>query len=379
MTAQFDAAHSERHLFDVPRDIAYFNVAAMGPLLVRSRERGIAGVRRRSAPWDIGAGEWFSLPERRRAAFAGIIGSDADAVALVPAASYGFAVASANLAMTERQSILCPEDDFPSGVNSWRRKVAQTGGALRQARREAGESWTDAILRSITDDVAIVSVPPVRWTDGGILDLGAIGRRARAVGAALVVDATQWIGAAPFDVAAVDPDFLICAGYKWLLGPYGSSYLYVAPRHHEGHPVEENWIARQGSEEFARLAEHHPRYRSGARRFDAGEQVAFELAEAAIDAMEQIADWGTAEIARRLALINARIVEIAGAAGMAPADVGERAPHILSIALAHPGAIEARLERAGVHVSRRGGNMRISPHLHVDDQDLDRFAAALDA
>ncbi len=373
------AAGSERALFDVGRQTAFFNVAAMGPLLRSSRVAAVEAVTRRAAPWRVAAGEWFDLADARRAAFARLVGADADGVALVPSASYGFAVAAANLPLGPGQAVLAPADDFPSGLDTWRRAAAEGGGRLELVRPEAGETWTDAILRGLTPEVAIVSVPPVRWVDGAWLDLEVIAEKARSLGAAVVVDATQCVGAQPFDVGPVDPDFLVCAGYKWLLGPYGLGYLYTALRRRGGRPLEENWISREGAQDFARLAEHRPAYRAGARRFDAGEQVGFELAPAALDAMAQIERWGVSRIASELGAVTARIELRAAEFGIRPIHAGPRAPHILSLAIAVGSGADARLAASGVHVSRRGGGLRISPHLHVDEFDLDRLMGALAA
>ena len=96
------------------------------------------------------------------------------------------------------------------------------------------------------DALALVAVPHCHWTDGTWVDLVKVGARAREVGAVLAVDATQSLGALPLNVAEVQPDYLVAAGYKWLMGPYSQGYLYVAPRHREGQPLELNWITRRG-------------------------------------------------------------------------------------------------------------------------------------
>src|SRR5581483_5991752 len=117
------------------------------------------------------------------------------------------------------------------------------------------------------DRTAVVTVSNCHWTDGSLIDLYRVGERARQVGAAFVVDASQSLGAYPVDVARAQPDFLVTVGYKWLMGPYGLSYLYVAPRWRErGVPIEESWLTRAGSEDFARLVDYTESYRDGARR-----------------------------------------------------------------------------------------------------------------
>ena len=60
-------------------------------------------------------------------------------------------------------------------------------------------------------------------------------------------------GALAFDVKEVQPDFVAVAAYKWLLAPYSTGFLYAAPQHRSGTPLEQNWITREGSSNFARL------------------------------------------------------------------------------------------------------------------------------
>ena len=150
------------------------------------------------------------------------------------------------------------------------------------------QSWTDAVLAALDERVRVVSVPNVHWTDGACVDLDAVSARTHELGAHLVIDGSQSIGAMPFDVAALRPDFVTTVGYKWLLGPIGVSYLYVAEQHREGVPIEQNWIARAGSEDFARLVDYRDEYQPGARRFDVGQRTEFELVPMAVAALEQL-------------------------------------------------------------------------------------------
>src|SRR5207302_9711371 len=116
------------------------------------------------------------------------------------------------------------------------------------------------------------------------------------VGAALVVDVTQSLGASPLNVTDVQPDFLVSAAYKWLLGPYSLGFLYVAPQHRQGTPIEFPWINREGSEDFAQLVNYRSTFQPGARRFDVGVKSNFILLPMAIVALQQILQCGVAMI-----------------------------------------------------------------------------------
>lgn len=366
-----------RELFDIPDDIAYFNVASLAPTLRAGLVAGRAALDRRARPWRIASGDWFTAAERRRALFAELIGGTADDVALVPATSYGMAVAAANLTARPGQRVLVLADEYPSGVYTWRRFGERTGASVSTVHRRAGSDWTASVLAELDGTVAVVSVPQVHWTDGALLDLDRIAPAARAAGAALVVDASQSAGAIPLDVSALRPDFLVSVGYKWLLGPFGLGYLYVAPEHHGGRPLEENWILRRDSEDFARLVDYRDDYQPGARRFDVGQRTAFELTPMAIAALEQLSVWTVPRIAATLNTTTARIAEAARAAGLSVSE--PRGPHMLGVGVsdrARPRLL-AELERTNVHVGVRGASVRISPHLHTTEDDIDRLVTAL--
>jgi selenocysteine lyase/cysteine desulfurase len=370
---------SQRALFDVPADVAYFNCASIGPMLHAAREAAAAALARRAQPWTIRERDWFTDSERRRGLFARLIGADAEGVALVPAASYGLAVAAANLESRPGKNVLLIGEDFPSSVYTWRRHCERSGATLRTVSREPEQDWTAAVLEGLDAATAIVAVPNVHWTDGALLDLPRIAGAARQHGASLVVDASQSLGVMPLDLDAVQPDFLVAVGYKWLLGPFGLSYLYAAPRHREGRPLEENWLLREHSEDFSRLVDYRAAYQPGARRYDMGQRSAFELTPAAVAALQQMVEWGVARIAATLQATTAAIEQALAVLGLRVSSL-PRGPHMLGLALP-PLARQraaASLAGEGVHVSLRGGAMRIAPHLHTTDEDIARLQAGLE-
>ncbi|MEW1635964.1 aminotransferase class V-fold PLP-dependent enzyme [Streptomyces sp. NPDC093801] len=367
-----------RELFDIPEDVAYFNTASLAPTLRAGLSAGSAALRWRAQPWRIRAGDWFGAAEERRALFAALIGAAADDIALVPATSYGMAVAAANLDAAPDSRVLVLADEYPSGIYTWWRFTERTGARMLTVRREAGQTWTDAVLDALDETVAVVSVPQVHWTDGTWLELDRVAGAARAVGAALVVDASQSAGAVPLDVSSLRPDFLVSVGYKWLLGPFGLGYLYAAPAHQDGRPLEENWILRQDAQDFARLVDYRAAYQPGARRFDAGGRTAFELTPMAVAALRRLTDWTVPRVSATLEDTTALIARHAGRRGLTvPAP---RGPHMLGITVpAHVRQATVRaLERSGVFVGARGDALRISPHLHTTTRDIDRLFEALD-
>jgi selenocysteine lyase/cysteine desulfurase len=370
----------QRALFEIPDDIAYLNCAYLSPLMKSVRTAGERGVARKSTPWALTPADFFSETERARGLFAGLIGADVGDIAIVPAASYGVSVAAANLTVPAGGRILLLAEQFPSNVYPWRELAAQRDATVLTIARPTDGDWTAAVLAAIDERIAVAALPHCHWTDGGLVDLVAVGRRLREVGAALVVDATQSLGALPFDVAAVDPNFMVAASYKWLLGPYSLGFLYVAPRHQQGRPLEHNWIARAGSEDFAGLVNYRDAFQPGARRFDMGERSNFALMPMAIAALEQIAAWTVPAIQATLRTMTAGIAERAVSIGLGTAPAGLRAPHFLGLRFPKgvPSGLPERLAEAKVFVSVRGDALRVTPHLYNNDADIERLFRTLD-
>jgi selenocysteine lyase/cysteine desulfurase len=373
---------TQREAFDIPADVAYFNTASLSPQLHRVRLAGERALERRGRPWTIASSDWFSDVERLRALFARIIGADADGVAIVPATSYGFSVAWRNLDLAPGDRILVLAGEYPSGIYSWRTAAQETGAEIVTVEREAGQSWTDAILAALDERIRVVSVPNVHTTDGALIDLEAVADRSRALEARLVLDVCQSAGVMPTDVGRLRPDFLVTVGYKWLLGPFALGYLFVAEEHRGGRPLEENWIARVGAEDFTGLTDYSDEYQPGARRFDMGQRTSFHLTPMAIAALEQLLEWQVPRIAARVADTTATLSDRVAALGLSPPAADERGPHIVGLDLP-PEAREhvpAALASASCFAGLRGGRtLRIACHLHTTEADIERLVDALAA
>jgi selenocysteine lyase/cysteine desulfurase len=370
----------QRGLFEIPDGISYLNCAYMGPQLREAREVGERTVSRKSRPWELTPEDFFAEAEEARGLFARLVGGDADGVAIVPSVSYGMAVAANNVAVGEGQKILLLEYQFPSNVYPWRELAAERKAEVLTVPRPADHDWTTAVLDALDEGVAVVTLPNCHWTDGSLVDLVRVGERAREVGAALVVDAIQSLGALPFDVAEVRPDFLVAGSYKWLLGPYGVGFMYVGEGYREGKPVEHNWINRRDSEVFARVAEYRDEFAPGARRYDVGERSNFVLLPMANEALRQILAWGVENVAETIGGLTDLVEDKAKDFGVEAMPREMRARHMIGLNLGPdaPEDLAARLAAEGVFVSVRGESVRISPHLYNTEHDVRRLFSGLE-
>jgi selenocysteine lyase/cysteine desulfurase len=371
---------SQRELFEIPEDIVYLNCSYMSPQLRQAREIGERAVSRKSRPWELTPDDFFEEAEEVRALFARLIGGDAGGVAIIPSVSYGISVAAANVPVGEGQKILILDDQFPSNVYAWRELAQRSGARLVTVPRPEDYDWTPALLEEIDPDTAVVAVPNCHWTDGSLVDLARVGASAREAGAALVVDAIQSLGAHPFDVSEVRPDFLIASSYKWLLGPYGVGFMYVGEEYREGEPIEHNWINRRGSQDFSRLVAYQDAFQPGARRYDVGERSNFALLPVAAEALRQIIDWGVENVSETIGTLTDHIEEKAERLGIATIPKKRRVRHMIGLMLGRdaPDDLATGLMRHDVFVSVRGPSVRVSPHLYNTEEDIDRFFEILE-
>ena len=372
-------AQTPREAFAITDAVTYLNSASLGPRLRAVDAAGHAAVARMAEPWHIRSADWFADARALRALFASLIGAPADCVALVPSVSYGIAVAARNVPVAAGDNIVVIDQEYPSNYYSWQRLARERGAEIRSAAARGG-TLTDAIVASIDRRTAVVAVANCHWTNGAMVDLVRVGAAARRHDAALVVDASQSLGVYPLDLAEVRPDFLVTVGYKWLLGPYGLGYLYVADRWHEqGEPLEESWLNRAGGDNFAALVDYTDAYQPGAQRFNLGESAQFYLLPMALAALMQIAQWTPARIQQQLSEWTGELSSRAASLGLESLTREQRVGHMIGLTARGslpPGVVDGLAARH-VYVGARGNNIRVSPHLHSTAADLERLVAAL--
>lgn len=369
----------QRDLFDIPSEVTYLNCAYMSPLMKTVLKAGGEGLARKAHPWELTSDTFFTGSESFRATAARLLDASPDCLAIVPSASYGMATAAHNLPVRKGQSILVLDEQFPSNYYIWQRLAAERGASLKVVRWPENDDWTAGVLDGLTNEVAIAALPHVQWSSGGRLDLVRISQKCRKLGAGLALDLTQSLGALPFSVREVEPDFAVAASYKWLMGPYTTGLLYVAPRWHHGVPLEENWIQRANARNFSSLILYTPEYECGARRFDMGERANFALMPAAERGLEQILEWSVAEISDTCGALTRQVATVVTEFGFSSPSEQLRAPHYLCIRRKSgvPQDFTNLLARERVFISVRGNSARVTPHVYNSADDVERLITCL--
>ncbi|MCG8329109.1 MAG: aminotransferase class V-fold PLP-dependent enzyme [Chitinophagales bacterium] len=376
--------NTQRSLFSLPREVAYFNGAYMSPQLKKVEEAGIAGLKQKNRPFELAISDFFEPVQKLKSTYAKLINApDPASIAIIPSVSYGIAQVANNVEAAPGDNIVLLEEQFPSNYYTWERLANEKGLELRIIKAPGtfprAVNWNEHLLRSIDEKTAVVTMSHVHWADGTKYDLVRIGQQARAAGALFVVDGTQSVGALPFDVSSIQPDALICAGYKWLIGPYSIGLAYYSPALSEGTPVEENWINRLHSDDFRQLVNYQPAYRGGAARYSVGEQSNFIQVPMMQAAIEQLLEWSPSNIQSYCSNLLKEPLDILHKTGVLLEPAEQRAHHLIGLRL--PDHIDMkRLQAAfkdhNVVVSFRGNAIRLSCHLYNDEQDVEKLLAA---
>jgi selenocysteine lyase/cysteine desulfurase len=373
----------QRDAFDMPRDVAYLNAASWSPLPRAVQAAGHAGVARKAQPWTLAPDLAARQYQRARAAAAALINARPEDIALIGSVGYGIATAAALIPVPAGARVLVLADDHSSPRLAWMQRAAADGYTVEEVSPGRDGDWTAAVLAAIARPgaapLALASIASVHWSDGGIVDLAAVAAALRQVGAALVIDATHHAGVLPLDVAALDPDILVFPTYKWVLGPYGRAFLYIAPRRQDGVPLEQTGSSRRSVDSTTAPYFADLRFAEGAKRFDVGERDHFISLEMAAVGMELMADWGQGAIAMRLGALTERLAAGLDGLPVTTLPAALRAPHILSLGFPQgmPAGLVEALAAEGVHAAPRLGRLRISPHVYNDEADIDACLAAL--
>ncbi len=377
--------HQKNH-FSLPDNVTYLNAAFMSPLLKASEEAGYKGIQLKSLPYEITDTNFFKEHAILKQRFATLIGAeDHEYTAVIPSVSYGIANVANNIDFKEGDEIIVLEEQFPSNIYSWQ-QIAQEKNLIIKTIYQPdgysnrGQRWNETILNTITSKTKVVAVPQVLWTDGTLFDLKAIRKKSNEHNALLIIDGTQSVGAYPFSIKEIEPDALICGGYKWLLGPYALGMAYYGEYFHNGIPIEHNWMSRKGSQDFSGLVNYTDEYQPKAGRFSVGESSNFVLTPMFIKSLEQLIEWTPNAIQEYCKEITKEaVIELRALGCFIEADT-HRSHHLFGFVPPEGTdmkALKLNFEEAKIYVSFRGNGIRVSSHLYNTKEDFEKLVSCL--
>lgn len=376
---------SQKHLFDLPPDIHYLNSAYMSPLMKSVYEAGVQGLQWKVNPSLIGSEDFFKQADVVRAQFAALINAPKQQIAVIPSASYGLKAAISNIPVDIGTHAIVVGNEFPSDyytISQWcknNQKELKVISAPEKSHARA-TAWNELILDTITDETCTVVLSTIHWADGTKFDLKRIGEKCRRSNARFIVDGTQSVGALRMDVDVFKIDALVCAAYKWLMGPYSIGMAYYNEIYNDGIPLEDSWMTKSNASDFTNLTSYVDEYSPGAFKYNMGEftnPIHLKMLERSL---QQVQSWGVNNIQQYCQTLIRPLLDFLKKNGYWFEDDEYRANHLFGFSL--PASIDKKkllqhLSDKKIFVSVRGNIIRISPHVYNDENDIQALIKAL--
>jgi len=281
--------------------------------------------------------------------------------------------------------VVLMQEQFPSNYYSWKKLTDKYNAQLKiveapRTKTDRTKLWNEAILEAIDDSTAVVAMGHIHWSSGALFDLKTIRAKTRQHGALMIIDGSQSVGALPFSIKELQPDALICAGYKWLFGPYGCGYAYYGPYFDHGEPLEENWTNRLDSHILPDLTQYQSQYKPLANRYVMGESGSFIHVKMQLEALKQVISWTPKAIQEYCKQISAKAVSELRDLGCDIEADDYRSHHLFGLKLPETVNIKTfkkELKKNNIFVSFRGTFVRLSCHFFNTEADFDKFVSCL--
>ena len=368
--------------FDFPNDVVYLNTASFSPAFKSVETAGIQAVRAKNRPDLFKASDLFDPVIELRKLFAKVIdANDYNRVVTIPSVSYGLANVANNIELQSDDEIIVIDEQFPSNYYIWKTLADKYNAKIITIKRpEKVSEWNINILEAISDKTALIALGQIHWANGILFDLKAIREKSNKNNALLVIDGSQSVGALPFSIKEIQPDALICAGYKWLFGPYGCAYAYYGSYFDKGKPIEENWSIRLGSEDFSKLTQYQSEYKPLANRFSAGQSGSFIYIQMQIAALNEILEINSEALQNYCHTISKDALVKLKQIGFDSDPPELRAKHLFGIKIpknANLDTLKKALNDNHIIVSFRGDYIRVSCHLFNTEAHFDKLFTTL--
>ncbi|GAC1626207.1 MAG: aminotransferase class V-fold PLP-dependent enzyme [Candidatus Acidiferrum sp.] len=364
-------------------DAAYLNAAGQAPMPKVSLKAVQTAIEWKTYPHKMPDTAYFDVPNQIRASIAKLIGAKAEEIALTTGASAGAAALAYGLEWRKGDEILVAKGEFPLQYATWKPMEEREGAKVRVVA--PGDRWMAAedFIQALTPRTKLVSASLVRFDDGSLLDAARLSIACHAQETLLLLDASQCCGAIPMDVAEIGADFVVSAGYKWLLSPYGTGFFWVKSEQiPKMRPGPFYWQAIEGANHFGSLVFAEPKPAAGAKRWDSAETANYFNLAGMKASLEFVLKVGAETVAKH----NQKLIELLYArlpkdrcVPTSPLGAARRGPYGCFAARTPEKTAElyARLRAENVIVSLREGQLRVSPHLYNTERDIDRLVAVV--
>jgi selenocysteine lyase/cysteine desulfurase len=364
-------------------DVAYLNVSTQGPVPLVSARALQTALGWKKSPQTIPMETYFGLPDRIRALLARLLNAAPEEIALTTGASSGLLAAAHAIAWKSGDEILMARGEFPAHPATWM-PLAERESLQVKVVAPAGRFLTaDDLIAQLSPRTRLVSVSLVRFDDASLLNAQCLTTECRRRGVLVLLDVSQCAGAMPMDVRTFGADFMVCAGYKWLLSPYGTGFFWVRSELIDQlRPGPLYWMAVEGAANFHSLPLTGMKPAKGARRWDSPETASFFNLAAMEASLEFLLRAGVENIwAHNRALLDSLIERLPRDTCVlaSPSEAAARGPYLCFAARSaeKTQALYQKLSAEKVIVALRENAIRVAPHLYNTPRDMDRLISVI--
>jgi cysteine desulfurase/selenocysteine lyase len=366
-------------------DATYLNLAGQSPMPKVSLRAIQAAIADKKYPHHRTDAVFYEIPNRIRSSIAQLIGAKSDEIAITTGASAGVTAVAYALDWKPGDEVITAAREFPLQYTVWKPMEERVGLKVKIVAPRDRFLAADDLIAAMTGKTRLVSVSLVRFDDASLLDAQRLREACYAQGALLLLDVSQCCGAIPMNVNELGADFLVCAGYKWLFGPFGTGFFWIKQELlSRVRPAPFYWMAVAGSDNFAQLNFTDPKPAASAKRWDAPEWAShFNFNLVGLDAsLAFVLRMGAETVERH----NRELIELLYArlpkdrcVPSSPVDAARRGPYGCFVARTPEKTTELyhKLRAENVIVSLREGNIRVSPHLYNTERDIDRLISVV--
>jgi cysteine desulfurase/selenocysteine lyase len=364
-------------------DATYLNFAghaAIPRVALNAVQASVAAKRR---PHIVDDQSFFSVARSLRQTLATLIGASQDDIALTNGAGAGLAMIAYALKWSADDEVIIAGGEFPANYATWKPMEAREGIKVQITHPQGQFMQAGDLIAAMTPRTRVISVSHVRFDDGSILDASSLAAACKRNGTLLVLDVSQSCGAIPMDVRRLGADFIVCAGYKYLLSPWGTGFLWSKPENVDLlRPGPYNWLS-QDVESFARLNYVDPRPARTLSRWDAAEASSiYNFNLTVMEASARFVLNATPALIHdhNRSLINYFFERLPDGYRLASPRLASHRGVFGCIEVGSRGDTESlyqTLRDERFVVALREGKIRVAPHLLNSTQDIDRLLVVM--
>ena len=377
-------------LFPIKKRFVFLNSCGVSPLYISAarNEAEFAALQAELGNMALAVRPYQGILDDLHAAAAELLHTSSDNISFVKSTAEGLCLVANAYPLAAGDQIINYIHEYPANHYPWR--LQEKRGAelvllpdaclMAQQSRGHPTGWAMADLeRLVTDRTRIVALSHVQFTSGFAADLAELGGFCRARGIDLVIDAAQSLGCLPIYPDEWGVSVVAASGWKWLLGPIGSSLMYTSKQ------FRAKLECRMAGANLMRQGDNYldhtwaPIESGGMFEYST---VPVGLALAVESVLREIfLKYGTENIATEVLRLQDMAYELFDKDRLKPMQF----PHqhrsgILALAVdGRADELAKAAQDKGIVCTARGGYLRFAPHFYVDEGEIERAVSILNS